>query len=174
MLTTRIISRATLTRFLPTGAFLMAVGLVPVMLSGVEINPWAPAIVLGQVVSSAFGYWAALLLLRGPLDTDTPVLGRPGIVAGVVAPVVNMLALMALRAPHTRLVDAAACAIGGGILACCMYFPWLSQEPASASVQPTVGQPELMGGDIGGLPLAAMLSRAPDRVETDRSSPRSR
>ena len=127
MISVRHVVRSALTRFFPTSLFLMAVGLAPIMLSGVAIHPWAPLIAFSQVVGGTLGFGAALLLIRRRLSADAPLLGRPVIVAGVVAPIVNMLALMVVGSPHTsRVGGMAACALGGGILALSMFFPWLS------------------------------------------------
>ena len=125
----RTIWRSALTRFLPTSLFLMMVGLVPVMLSGTPIHPRAPLIALSQVVASAVGFGLMLTAMRRRLADDTPLLGRPAFVAGVVAPIVNVLLLMVAFSPDkSRLRDVAVCAVGGAILGLAMFVPWMARE----------------------------------------------
>jgi hypothetical protein len=120
--------RSAFARVLPTSLFLMMVGLVPVMLSGLPIHPRAPLIALSQVVANAVGFGLVLTLIRRRLADDAPVLGRPAIVVGVVAPIVNMLSLMVAFSPDkSRLRDLIVCAAGGAIFGLTMFFPWMTR-----------------------------------------------
>ena len=129
VISTRSILKGAFGRFLPTCAFLLEVD---------TYRCWHPAWTWTHGHLCAFYCtrqaqpWATEILsgMRRHLSADAPVAGRPSITAGVVAPIVIMLALMVGPHPGNRLIEMALSAIGGGSLSLVMFFAWLSKPSA--------------------------------------------
>ena len=139
MVESKAIVRGTLARFLPTSAFLMGVGLVPLILSrtpGLSVR--APILAALEVAGATIGYGAALWVMRKRLSSDAPVSGRQSIVAGVVGPVVIMFAFMVIGSPHTLMSLSVGSLAAGAALGLTMFFPWLARPAAPLVVSTDV------------------------------------
>ena len=162
MLSLSKIVRGAFLRFLPTSALLMTVGLVPLILSGVRLSPLAPLIAAGEVLGVAAGYFGMLALLRGRLSADTPVDGRPSMVAGAVAPLAVMFALMITGSPHHLAAMAPTAAVAGAALGFAMFFPWLARPQATVLVS---GREQ---DSIGDAPVGG-VTQEPSRREMEHA-----
>lgn len=139
MFSVRAIIRSACARFCPPAALLTTAGIVPLILVKTPgLDPYAPAVLAMDIVSATIGYAGTLLLMRRRLRDDAPILARPAIVAGVLSPVVIMLALIVGPHPGIRGVDALLSLAAGALLSAAMFSPWLTRE-RSAQAESAAG-----------------------------------
>lgn len=125
MISLREIARGAFGRFLPSAAGLTAALMfIPVVTSPSDFSSGSALLIGAEMIGMALGFFGALCVMRGRLDSTANVTGRRSVVAAV-ASVVGLLALSTVvqGLGFTR-VGAAALSVGA-LSAFALFWPWM-------------------------------------------------
>lgn len=119
----RTIVRAALTRFLPGYALgILALYILGNIADRLTLR-WSFVAVAGLILT--LGYMLALLPLRSRLLPGVGVEGRRSVIAGMLSPVVALMALL-YSGPESALVALSVLVPAGALITLGIFFPWIT------------------------------------------------